>query len=97
MAAPSPGASTSATRSTAPHQHHEFRKVRDRACGLPRTPLLGTWVNKGKKKGRGVLPQAPPARKWREPAYLPSSAHCPNICPAVSTDVTGWASILEVS
>ena len=61
-----------------------------------------TLVNKGNKKGRGVLPQAPPARNCllrnvREPAYLPSSAHCPNICPAVSTDVTGWASILQVS
>jgi hypothetical protein len=21
--------------------------------GLPRTPLLGTWVNKGKRQGRG--------------------------------------------
>jgi hypothetical protein len=23
------------------------------ACGLPRTPLPGTWVNRGQKKGRG--------------------------------------------
>src|SRR5215204_3074655 len=32
------------------------------AYGLPRIHLLGPWVNKGMKKGRGVLPQAPPAR-----------------------------------
>jgi hypothetical protein len=29
--------------------------MHDPVYGLPRTPyLLGTWVNKGKKKGRGA-------------------------------------------
>ena len=32
------------------------RSMQDAGCELPRTPLLGTWVNKGKKmKGRGPL------------------------------------------
>jgi hypothetical protein len=29
--------------------------MQDPGYELPRIPLLGTWVNKGKKKGRGIL------------------------------------------
>jgi hypothetical protein len=34
-----------------------------------RIPLPGTWVNKGKKKGRGPLENPNPASCWRE-AFL---------------------------
>jgi hypothetical protein len=30
----------------------EACSIRDFVYGLPRTPLLGTWVNKGKRKGQ---------------------------------------------
>jgi len=33
--------------------------MQDVGYGLPRTPLLGRWVNKGKKKGRGRCCQGP--------------------------------------
>jgi hypothetical protein len=37
--------------------------MQDRGSGLPRIHLLGTWVNKGKKKGRDPVGFRPSTRR----------------------------------
>jgi len=52
--------------------------MRDAASDLPRVPLLGTWVNKGKKKGRNSLKPRPLVLAGQRPR-LSSTPHSPTV------------------
>ena len=71
--------------------------MQDRTFRLPRTCIMRSWVNKGKRKAG--TPEESPGISWKAtlPKPTPYAAMSPATIPAITTRIEHWATSLLTS